>query len=66
MQEITISDSKEYQEKETRLIEIKDKLEAISKEDSIDLSEVVSLRDEARVIAVALKHFLKITFQENR
>lgn len=66
MQETAISDPKEYQKKEARLAEIKDKLEAISKEESIDLSLVVSLRDEARVIAVALKNFLKITFSENR
>lgn len=64
MLEISITNPKEYQQKETRLIEIKDKLEAISKEESIDLSEVVTLRDEARVIAIALKNFLKITFEK--
>ena len=64
MQESTIAHPKEYQEKEKRLIEIKDKLETISKEESIDLSEVVILRDEARAIAIALKNFLKITFEK--
>lgn len=64
MLEFSITNPKEYQQKETRLIEIKDKLEAISKEESIDLSEVVTLRDEARVIAIALKNFLKITFEK--
>ena len=64
MLEISITNPKEYQQQETRLIEIKDKLEAISKEESIDLSEVVTLRDEARAIAIALKNFLKITFEK--
>ncbi|KIM05693.1 MAG: hypothetical protein KU29_09730 [Sulfurovum sp. FS06-10] len=64
MQEISITNPKEYQQYEKRLIEIKDKLEAISKEESIDLSEVVTLRDEARAIAIALKNFLKITFEK--
>ncbi len=64
MLEISITNPKEYQQQETRLIYIKDKLETISKEESIDLSEVVTLRDEARAIAIALKNFLKITFEK--
>ena len=60
---ILIKTVQEYQAKENRLKAIKDELETIVNEEEIDLANVVSLRDEARTLAVAIKEYLKKTFE---
>lgn len=53
----------EWKEKETQLTQIEKKLEEISKsQGQIDLAEVHSLRDNARVIAKDLKAFIDKEF----
>lgn len=53
----------EYQVQEVRLEEIKGLLEEMIKKDSIDLSKVVALREEARTLALDLKSYLRQTFE---
>lgn len=60
---MAIESTKEYQQKETRLQEIKDTLETMTKNENIDLSKVVELRDEAKLLAKELKGYLKKTFE---
>lgn len=60
---MAIESTKEYQKKETRLQEIKDTLETMTKNENIDLSKVVELRDEAKSLAMELKSYLKKTFE---
>jgi len=55
--------TKNYQTKESRLQEIKNILEEITKKDEIDLNKVLELREEARTIASELKTYLKQTFE---
>lgn len=58
----TIETTQDYQTQETRLQEIKNTLEDMTKKEDIDLSKVVTLREEARTLARNLKEYLKITF----
>jgi len=59
-----IETTQEYQVQEERLQEIKNLLEEMTKNDNIDLSKVVELRDEARKLAENLKEYLKKTFEK--
>ncbi|SFV55938.1 hypothetical protein MNB_SV-3-152 [hydrothermal vent metagenome] len=59
---MAIETTQEYQIQETRLQEIKNTLEEMTKKEDIDLSKVVALREEARTLAKDLKTYLKITF----
>ncbi len=59
---MTIETTQEYQKQESRLQEIKNTLEEMTKKDDIDLSNVVALREEARTLAKGLKAYLKTTF----
>lgn len=59
---MAIETTQEYQKQEARLQEIKNTLEVLAKKDDVELSEVVTLREEARTLAKSLKAYLKTTF----
>jgi cell shape-determining protein MreC len=59
---MAIETTQEYQVQESRLQEIKNILEEMTKKEDIDLSKVVALREEARTLAKSLKAYLKTTF----
>lgn len=61
-----IESADDYQKKEDRLREITSTLEVISKNEDVNLAEVIALRDEARVLAVNLKDFIKTTFEKQQ
>ena len=63
---MAIETTQEYQKQETRLQEIKNTLEEMTKKDDIDLSNVVVLREEARTLAKSLKAYLKTTFDTTK
>ncbi len=56
--------AQEYTIKEKRLVEIDARLKEVSESPSINLEEVLSLRDEARGLAESLTAFISENFKK--
>ncbi len=61
---MAIETTEDYQKKEARLEKIKKLLEAMTREDDINIANVVKLREEAIILVKELRFYLKKTFEK--
>jgi hypothetical protein len=59
-----IETADDYRHQESRLSSISSELKDLSESDSVDLPNVITMRDEARVIAINLKNYINKNFQK--